>query len=90
MNCVDCLHGVVMNASLDRDVDLRDIISCDLIRREVRRLVECSRYEGMKREVVSEERTVKLDTGEIAKVVDLGYGAVPKKKGWPLGKKRSA
>lgn len=74
MNCEECLHGVVMNAALDRDSELRGIISCDLIRREVRRLVECSRYEGMKKGVVEE---VKIES----QIVDLGYGAVSKLRG---------
>ncbi len=100
MNCIDCVHGIVQEAALDRDRDLRSITSCDLLCREVVRLAECSRYREMKKEVdevKSREEFVKeieRNWEEVRKncdkpvIVDLGYGAVPKKKGWPLGKKR--
>jgi hypothetical protein len=84
MLCETCGHGVRQEVALDRDVDLRSVMSCDLIRREIRRLEECSRYVEMKAEVSGFKEV-------LGEVVDLGYGAIPaevKKKGWPLGKKR--
>ncbi len=34
------------------------------------------------------EKMDKVEEKPIGEVIDLGYGVVSKKKGWPLGKKR--
>ncbi len=83
MICLSCIHGVVQKSNVG-DLDftgksvLREIFNCDLISKEMVKLVECSRYGEIKKVEVKIEPVI----------VDLGYGAIPKKKGWPLGKKR--
>jgi hypothetical protein len=80
MICSSCSHGLVQKVSLG-DLDwqgrsmLREIFNCDLVSKEVVKLVECSRYVELK--------GVKVDFEVKPEIVDLGYGAVPKKRGRP-------
>jgi len=48
INCISCLHGVVQKVQ-DKDFTFREVIGCDLLSREVVRLVECNRYQEMKK-----------------------------------------
>ena len=66
---------------------------CDLDGLEVKsNLMECSRFEQVFKVPVKAftsnmERETIIEPAP--QVVDLGCGAVPKKKGWPLGKPRN-
>jgi hypothetical protein len=63
---------------------LREIISCELLVKSMVRLVECSRYEELKKKDIFEVAAFEQDKA----VFDAIMSKVKKKKGWPKGKKR--
>ena len=76
MNCVGCVSNWVRV----RDGSMESL--CVLDGRRNYGVVECNFFFSGEVGVVEEKKEV------MGEVVDLGYGAVPGKKGWPLGKKR--
>jgi hypothetical protein len=69
MICSTCIHLVIQkynygDVRASGEPVLKDVMFCDILKREVVKLVECSRYKTP-------------DVMPKSEVVDLGYGAVP-------------
>jgi hypothetical protein len=72
---------------MDRDSSLRDVISCDLLLKETVRLMECSRYRGLKNEQEMKKEVVDevVITGDLEDLKKFKEIIEIKKGGWPKG-----
>jgi len=70
---------VVQKVQDRADMTVREVISCDLLVKEIVRLVECNRYQDMKKEVVEE-----VIIPEFTALQTIGLREL-KKRGWPKG-----
>lgn len=84
MICSSCVHSVMQKVK-DKDMIERELVYCDLIGWHIDRLVECSRYQEMKSEIMKEHVPIEstISGGMISE-----FSREIKKKGWPKGKKR--